>query len=124
MLYLPLQKVNVVKSMENVPLVNVVVNMAGVVKRMTIVPFLEDVNLTLENVMKIPPLLLQRVNVVRSMENVPLVNVVVSMAGVVRRMTIVPFLEDVNLTLENVMKIPSLLLPLPLLLLVHLLHYQ
>jgi len=114
----------VVKSMENVPLVNVVVNMAGVVKRMTIVPFLEDVNLTLENVMKIPPLLLQRVNVVRSMENVPLVNVVVSMAGVVRRMTIVPFLEDVNLTLENVMKIPSLLLPLPLLLLVHLLHYQ
>jgi len=114
----------VVKSMENVPLVNAVVSMAGVVKQMTIVPFLEDVNLTLENVMKILLLLLQRVNVVRNMENVPLVNVVVNMAGVVKRMTIVPFLEDVSQTLENVMKILPLLLPLPLLLLVHLLHYQ
>ena len=106
-----LQMVNVVKKMENVHLVNVVVNMVGVVKLMIIVLLQKDVNLNSENVMKIlvplpHPLLLphQMVNVVKRMENVHLAIVVVSMVGVVKLMTIVLFLRDVNLHLVNVTK--------------------
>jgi len=106
-----LQMVNVVKKMENVHLVNVVVNMVGVVKLMIIVLLQKDVNLNLENVMKIilllplflfPPM----ISVVKNMENVHRINAVVNTAGVVKLMITVLFRKDVNQNLENVMKIP------------------
>jgi len=95
----PLQlQVNVVRNMENVHLDNVVVNMDGVVNRMSIVPPQKVVNPNLENV-----LMKMKVNVVKDMENVHLDYAVVNMDGVVQPQAIVNPVVKVNM--ENVNKI-------------------
>jgi len=96
--------INVVKSMVNVQMENVVVSMVGVVPLRSIVPFLKVVNLNLEHVQMIFQFLLTAV-VVLTTVNVQMVIVVVNMVIVV--LAKITVLVDVNLHSVNV--IPPLL---------------
>ena len=88
--------------MVNVLLVIVVVNMAGVVKRMTTVPYPRAVNPNLVFVQK--KMLLLKVNVVKAMENVPLAIVVVNMDGVVNLKPTVPSPMAVKINMDSANK--------------------
>jgi len=118
--------VNIVEKTVNTHPVNAVVNTVIVVRQIITVERVVNLNLVNVRILRLPPklkpplklklpprlrlLLLQLpfqflllVNVVRSMVNVHLVNVVVSMVGVVRLMLTVE--KVVNPNLENVIKL-------------------
>jgi len=96
--------------MENVLLDNVVVSMVGVVKPMTTVPMVVNLNLEIVTVLRLHLLIpvlqplyhLLKEDVGKTMENVLLGNVVVNMIGVVKLMTIVQYLKVVKVNLEYV----------------------
>jgi len=84
--------------MVNVPKVIVVVNMVGVEKPKNTVLLMLDVNLNLDNVLKLKklPNYLRMGNVVMDMVDVQKVNAVVNMAGVVILKNIVLLIMAVN----------------------------
>jgi len=102
---------SVVKVLDLVKMGNVVVNMVGVEKQISIVISKKVVNLNLENV--IQQLLKQQLkllmkhlleNVVKVLDLAKMGNVVVNMVGVEKQISIVISKKVVNLNLENVIQ--------------------